>query len=238
MTIKNTLILLIISFCFAGCEEDAAAPRMISSLKVVHALTDAPPLHINYFGEEISFADNPALAFGETGRYTIPANVDRMIAFTSAEDTLSNIYQQSVNFEAGDIHSLFLTGQMENIQGLLLKDKLLTFTDSAVGVRFVNLSPDVGVISVGTGDESGDVISGLDFRNASDFMALPVTQEIGAYQFQFKDDGDHGLVSVEFNPLPTFGRKPIFKNVTFVLIGLSDDGSGSGSLSVMQIDHF
>lgn len=238
MNIKNLFFVLVITCCFVACEEDDNSPQAISSLKIVHAVTNAPPIHVNYFGENINFAGNPALVFSEDARYTLPANLDRTIVFTSVEDTLNSVYQQSVNFNVGDIHTLFLTGQGENIEGLLLKDQLLTLSDSAVGVRFINLSPNIGTISVDFGNESDPVISDLGFRESSDFIKLPATKDIGAYLFEFKDNEGNMQASANFNPLPRAGRKPIFRNITFVLLGLVEDEGGISPLGVSQIDHY
>ena len=236
--VYNIILLLTINvFCFS-CDEEELTNTTTSSLKVVHAVPDAPSVHVNYFGRDITFLNNPVLSFGTNGRYTLPAGTEREIKIINSEDTLSQILTTSVLLPAGGMGTLFLTGQSENIEALFLEDDILSITDSLVGVRFVNLSPDIGSISVGVAGEETNIINGLNYKDASAYNELIATSSTGVYSFEFKDSNENIVATTFLNPIPPFGTKPLFKNMTFALIGLADNGNGSSSVSVRTINNF
>jgi len=240
------LYLTLALFFMVACEkDDSENSRFPTSLNVFHAVNDAPSVHVDYFENEISLLTNPPLAFGSNLQLTLPSDEERVIDFISAQDTTQQLLRETVNFNQGEIHSLFLAGRGYDIEAILIQDFLRAFdTDSIMGVRFVNLSPDSGVITVNRNRETNPIGSGLDFKSASEFNELPATREAGVYTFEIRDSNGELLTSTVFDPLPLprfSGDRPqqfVFKNVTFVLVGLRDDGSGVSTLSVRRVDNF
>lgn len=232
---KITILLFITSYLTA-CDDDDNL-LLPGSVKVVHAAVDFPPVYINYVGRDITFRNNSILSYRSSRRYTIPTGIDRDIRIVNAEDTLSQLLNQTVNLGAGDIQTLFLAGQGENTEILLVEDDVLVLKDSLVGVRFINLSPDSGPVSIGVAGEDADLARDLAFKDASVFNAVGATIADGVYQFEFKDANDNVIAMTTMDPLPR-RNKPLFKNLTFALIGLVNDGQGGSTLSVIQINNF
>ena len=241
---KQNILLTIIAipFLIACGEEDNV--QFPTSLNVFHAVNEAPSVHVDYFEEEISLSGNPVLTFGANIQLVLPSDQERGINFISAQDTTRVLLQETVRFGEGEIHSLFLAGTGENIESVLIEDLPKTFTDSIMGIRFINLSPDSGPISVNVEGETNTIGSSLDYRVASDFNELPATREAGEYTFEFRDSNGELLTSTTFDPLPlprSSRDRPlqrVFKNMTFVLVGLRDDGDGVSTLSVKMVDNF
>lgn len=69
-TFESTFGFLIPCMVATACGEDEYSFLQAVSLKVVYAISDAPPVHVNYFGGDINFATNPTLGFGSDERYT------------------------------------------------------------------------------------------------------------------------------------------------------------------------
>ena len=235
-----TLVLL------AACQDDDGGNlRFPTSLNVFHGVNEAPAVHVDYFEEEIALSDNRALGFGRNLKVSLPSDIERMITFVSAEDTTTVLLRETVSFGEGEIHSLFLTGSGENIEPVIFQDFPLSFaTDSIMGIRFVNLSPDSGMVTVSREGEMVAISNDLDFKMASDFNEFSATREAGVYTFEFRDANGELLASTNFDPLPlprfSFDRpqQRVFRNITFVLVGMRDDGTGTSTLSVRMVDNF
>ena len=221
-----------------ACDEEESLPFTASSLKVFHGAVDAPPVHVNYDGRDIPFLGATTISFGSNQKFTIPSGIDQEIRIVNSEDTLSQLLSTRVSLPVGGIGTLFLIGEGENVEGLYLNDDILTFTDSLVGVRFINLSPDSSPVSVGITEGDDNLADELAYRETSGYLALPATEADGSYTFEFKDADGNVIGSITLNPLPGFGVKPLFKNQTYALVGLANDGTGASSLSVKQINNY
>ena len=239
--LKQSLSLLAVAFLFLRCEEENDFTTA-SSLKVVHAAT-APQVHVNYFGTELLFSSNPTLGYTEWERYTLPAEEPRALTFTYASDTNRQVLSEVVTLAAGEISTYYLLGDSANLTGFLLEDGFPispteTEADSIVNVRFINLSRDAGTVNVATLRFDGTIVSGLDFQQDSDFIAFSATTTDSTYVFQFKDPSDQVLASASLDPIPSRGVKPVFKSLTYALIGQADDGEGNDTLQIMPIEHY
>ena len=227
------LFFLVMAILFVACDEDNA--QFPATLNVFHGLVrDAPALHVDYFEQDFPLSNNPALEFGEADRLTLPTNTERNIFFISAEDTLTQVYQETVSFQPGEIHSLFLTGDLSSAQGVLVRDAPLALKDSLIGVRFVNLSPDSGPVSIGIAGVIDPIEVNLGYQEASSYLPLPASAAIGAYTFEFKAADGTILGTSTTDLLPDTGQIRVFKNMTFLLIGLRDNGT----LEVSRMDNF
>ena len=233
-------------FLIAGCgDDDTENLRFPTSLNVFHGANGAPAVHVDYFLDDIALSSNPPLSFGGNLQLTLPSNEERGIDFISAQDTTEQLLRETVRFAEGEIHSLFLSGADGDLEPVIIQDFPLSFAmDSIMGVRFVNLSPDSGTVTVTREGETAAIGGGLDFGSASGFNELGADREAGIYTFEFRDDGGELLASTVFDPLPP-PRFPndrrqqfVFKNMTFVLIGMRDDGTGASTLSVRQVNNF
>ena len=227
------LFFFAMTILFVACDEDNA--QFPATLNVFHGLVrDAPALHVDYFEQDFPLSNNLALEFGEADRITLPTNIERNIFFVSADDTLTRVHAETVKLQPGEIHSLFLTGELGSVQGILIRDAPLALKDSLIGVRFVNLSPDGSPVSIAIEGETDPINIGLGYREASSYQPFPATVAAGAYTFEFKATDGTILATSTLDPLPDVGQRRVFKNMTFVLIGLRDEGT----LAVSVVDNF
>ena len=112
-------------------------------------------------------------------------------------------------------------------------------TDSLIGVRFLNLSPDSNPVSVTVVGQDGEQLaSDLSYLDDSGYLELAATQDIGMYTFEFSDVDDNVLATTALEVIPGRGTKAVFQSQTFALIGRSDDGNGGNSLEVLRINHY
>ncbi|RRN77414.1 DUF4397 domain-containing protein [Pseudoxanthomonas sp. SGD-10] len=114
---------------------------------------------LNYYSE---YASAPiTLAFYKTGR-TTSADTIRTMRTTLAKDTY---------------HSLFLIGTPNAPEVMLVKDTLTAPANGRVNIRFVNLSPDAGSLTLRAREASGTqdtvLYSNYAFKKISKFTDLP-----------------------------------------------------------------
>ena len=237
-----------------SCEngDDSDFPQA-ASLTVVHGAVSAPEVHVDYFGEELEVLDfsiNPTLAFGSTGRFTIPADETRAVGITYASDTTSVVLEDEVSLRAGEITSLFLLGDSLNLRSEAIETiGLERLNDSINAIRFINLTEDVESLNIGIQDSTVTLASSLSFANPSAFVQVDATLENENYIFTFNDNEDIELATYNFQqwrviifPFPGFDpviRALTFrKNLTLALVGKLDDGEGNNTLQVVRLDHF
>ncbi|MGJ8734784.1 MAG: hypothetical protein ACSHW4_16630, partial [Cellulophaga sp.] len=146
--------------------------------------------------------------------FSIDADTERSVEIVPESDTLNTIYSELLSLKG--IHSLYLLGDSENVESLLLEDNVKQFTDSIVGIRFINLSNVSGAIDIGVAGETAHVISGLDYKSYTDYIEFPAKAVDGSYAFEFKDASGNVLKSVTFNPLDE-ENVSVKKNLTLAL---------------------
>lgn len=246
MKSQNTLImLLLLSGFFLACEDEPIEINQTASLKVVHAIADAPELYVNTFNENVMFSNLLTLPFGQFERYTFLAEEERDLTFVYEGDTTRQVFLEQVNLRAGQISTLFLIGDSANISTTLVEDVgLKTLKDSLNAIRFINLAEGVNSLKIGLADSSITIAQGLAFDNSTDFIEFDATLENIAYNFTFKNEADSVLTTFRYEqffvfPFPGFDPfvTSLYDNVTLALVGKSDDGIGNSTLQVIKIDH-
>ena len=233
----NIVLLTVLTGFIIACEEDNSLPTVGTSLKIVHAATGTPSVLVNYFNHNIAYADIASLEFSESMRVTLPPNATREVIIVPTEDTLTQVLNREVNLQSGGIFTMFLLTEGQELEGLLIEDVLLNSKDSLVGVRFANFSSDIGLVTVNISGETENLVNGLAFRDVSNLSSLSATSEEGSYQFEFKDEEGNIVGIAKLNPFS--GRpRPIYKSLTYAIIGQSYDGVGNSTLEVIRIDSF
>ena len=229
-----------------SCSEEERTFPTAASLKVVHAASGAPAVHINYFGpelENLNFSKNRELDFGASQRFTIRANQPRNLKFTYESDTTREVYNEDLVLEPGEILTYFLLGDSANLTSSIIVDEgHQVFSDSSNAVRFLNMAEGVDQLNVGILESSVQLSSGLAFSQASEFILVDATLQNPNYVFTFKSQEDSTLATFNFSQYLVSGSlvftRSYQRNATFALIGKSDDGEGNSTLQVVQINNF
>lgn len=239
-------MLCLICFMHVACEDENGNFPRAASLKIVHAIPNAPKVHVDYFGmENLNFSVNPTLGFRLNERYTLPAGVMRDIRFTYEVDTSNVVFQQQMVLEEGQISTLFLLGDSANIFSTVINDiGMRTLRDSVNAIRFGNMVEDIGAINVGLEDSSILRASDLAFSNTSEFIEFDATLENPSYTFVFRNEIDSVLAEYKLNQnskLVFPGFPPIVsiatlqKNLSLVLIE-SVNVDGNTIYQVVRVD--
>jgi hypothetical protein len=160
-----------------------------------------------------------------------------------------------LNFKAGSLYSLFITGEdTTNPDFLFVQDTLTVIRDSSVGIRFVNLSTASNPISINLeGNANGSEVGNLPYKGITSFKPyinnsttidyLFVVRDAATgdslTQFDFLASGSsnngYGLTDPSNNQ--NNGTLLTFRHVTIAVYG-SENISSSNPLSTMLIDNY
>ena len=233
LVVNLTYLCLVIGLL--SCGDDDNHPIPTAAIKIINATVEAGLIMPKNFDFNISNRAGTAIPFGGSERFTLPANTPTDLLLVKADDTLTTVLNETVNFEEGTIYSFFAAGRFPNVESVLIRDEFINYQDSTFGVRFVNMSPDSEALSVRISDTMANVVTDLGYKGASTFSPLPATGQGGTYTFEFVNENDEVLAATSFDPI---SERAVFQNVTLALVGLADDGTGGNSLFVTTIDHF
>jgi len=221
--LRQFTICFLAAFILESCEK-AAAPIPSVSLNVINTSPGVPNAKVStpatgYYSQIIG------VNAGSNFVFTLPVG-SPSITITDGLDSVKPLYTNKI---AGDIYSLYVTGQGGN-DIILNKESIPAHVDSSVGIRFANLSPGSDPISINIKDRAnGSEVSSLVYKGISDFKdytaVIPFSSS--GYAFEFRD-------AATGDSLTTYntGVLPVFKNLTVILYG------DPGSQRTMRVNNY
>jgi len=269
-TSTYALILLMALACSfgTGCSKvNSGTPTYsVASLNVVNVLPNSNPLILvqgsisSAIGEfsgitPLSYASTAVLTpkTGSETLYAIQSNIDTATVGSKGPDFM---FAGELNFEAGGLYSLFITGADTTAPDtLFLQDILPSITDSSVDIRFVNLSTGSNPISINLeGSSNGSEVASLAYKGITGFKEYSNNSTTVDYLFVVRDaaSGDsltqfdflasgsynngNGLTDPSNNPNNN-GTLLTFRHVTIAVYG-SESANTNNPLNTMLIDNY
>jgi hypothetical protein len=239
----------------AGCSKTNVGVPTYSaaSLNVVNALPTSAPLLLvpGAISSAVGkFSGIGALSYAGTAVLTPESGAETLIALQKNADTSSvteqggnYMFNSELNFAAGHLYSLFITGvDTTSPDYLFVQDTITMQTDSTAGIRFVNLSASSNSVSVDIqGQPNGSVIPSLAYKGITGFLSFPATSMISSYVFEFRDMASGNLLAsytlsgVNINSTTT-ANTVLFRNLTIALIG--QPAGGKVLQSCIRVNSF
>lgn len=145
------------------------------------------------------------------------------------------LFSITLNLPAGNINSLFLAGTTDKTDTLFVKDAPIHFqaADSSMGIRFVNLSPGSGPVSVNmSGVANGSEVASLPYKAITGFKKYPANFSVKSYVFEIRDVASGKLLSsctingINDPGTTYYGNAWRNRNFTIVFDGLADPSAG------------
>lgn len=209
-----------------SCNKDNPAPPASASLTVVNAIVGSAALYTNFSGKQQLQYYKTAQQIAANGFLEFGGYVgDVPLSLSQITDTLHTVYSSTLTIEPNSIHSLFLTGTLAAPDSYFTTDNVQAVTDSAVNIRFVNISTGINPVNIDISTAaSTPVVSGLAYKSASDFQHFVAKKGIpasGSYIFEFRDAATNKLLT-SYSLLSTaIIPAKLFKSITLVLKGTS-----------------
>lgn len=228
INILSLLITISLFMCF--CKKNKIENNPTASLNIVNVVTG---------GQTIKMGSNATLVSNNTHyRFGwVPGNLD--IYIFPINDSLTPYYSsdKGAQISNGDMYTLFLGGQLPQVESMLLKETFTNYEDSVFGIRFINLSPNSPNVNVtlSTSDTVNEFLN-IGYKQISEFKKFSALASNTSYTLQVRDAGTKLVItSITLNgPSLTTGI-PRFKNITLVLRGLVNGNPGAG---ITRVNHY
>ena len=219
-----SLLLLAAAACtLNSCAKDDNTVTPISGLSVVNASPTLATYNVYLNSAKVNTA---ALPFTGTVNYFQITPGANSVMFTTAS-SIESVLTTSINLEADKAYSLYLVDKQENLDALLVPDDLsLTPTDKAV-VRFINLSPDAGTLTLN--QTGGTSLSAEQAYKGSSAFA---TAEAKTYSLEIQDKATGLILAKQEDVTLTAGR-----TYTIIAAGMVAPSTNEQALRIQALTN-
>lgn len=156
----------------------------------------------------------------------------RQILLYPAIDSINGYYKQTRQFEDSGIYSLYLGGKPEAIDTVFMKENFPVYSDSAFGLRFVNMCLNSNPVNVVLSASPGvNEFSGIAYKGIAGFKKYQGLSSNINYVFRIRDAVTDALIASY--TLAT----PRFNNVTLVLKG-QIGGTGTSAPGIVRVNNY
>jgi len=221
-------------FSALSCKKDkiVASP---AAIMLINGMSDGTAV-IPKFGPDTStkyFSSMVRVNSRKYARFTSVAGVTPALV-APASDTNSRILSGNLNFVAGGIYSLFISGDVLHPDTMFIKENNLPyFTDSATAFRFVNLAGGGKSLTINLLNDSGNAqFPPLGYKQASDFKKYPDFYNTDTYTFEVRDQASGTLLTTYTEYYVPY---LYFMYTTLVISGSTDAG---GYVNVFPVYTF
>jgi hypothetical protein len=223
-----------------ACHKSSTVVISPGSLNIINAIpTSQPVIPVLGTTQPVQyFASAQTVSYGNAQIYS-PLNGPNILYIVQSTDTTEitpkfEMFSGTLTLTAGGIYSFFLTGDTSAVDTFFVQDHIPVYPDSSAGVRFVNLSPGSGPMSINL---QGNPItqtefSNLGYKQISAFKAYSASSGApGNYTFVVHDQasGDSVVYSWSYS---------LYKNNTIVIAGSENPSSNDYPINAFQFNNF
>ncbi len=248
---KAVVTLITATALLSSCEKSTDGLRPLSSFTVINATTDVTSAKAYASEKNIYWKNLPATdaaaqyRSAHLGAFASNNNVRAV----SATDTTISLFSsvKAEEFKLAAFNTLFLCGNAgASYDGIFIqKDNIVNHTDSVLGMRFINLSPNSSPVNI-TLSTSPTVneATGLAYKQITDFKTYPALQSTSSMIFQLRDAGGTWLASYTLPVTPASPYTNVgipwarFKNITLMVKGLQGTTSGTNAFGIFPVAHY
>jgi hypothetical protein len=239
------LIVLVIPACSKENTPEGAA-----SLSIVNAVLGSSMLATNFSSNgPVPYISSKKVYYKNFSQFNAYSGTQRVRLY-NYPDTLPRdqpVFDVDLRLPDGSIHTLFLSGTRSAPDTLLVDETIPYFpaNDSAMAIRFINLSPGAEPISVNIkGQANGSEASALAYKQVTSFETYAANASLTEYVFEFRNavsgdllasyttTGSNATGTSPYNP-----NKWRYRSFTLVLAG-KPGGAGSEAQTVFIVNHY
>jgi hypothetical protein len=220
--ICKALVIYLIIITTPSCKKDNITSIPLASLTVTNAIVNGKSIRI---GNIVTSVANNGFS-----QLTLKEGEQDLYVWPVGDSTNPYFTRPKFYVEDRAVYSLFLTGQLSTITGIVVQDNIPFHTDSTCGIRFINLSPNSPPLNI-TLSTTPTIkeVSGLTYLQYTDFKLYPAKAANVSYGIQIRKASDNViLLTYSLTPMPRF------TNVTLVIKGLVNT---SPALSIIKVNN-
>jgi hypothetical protein len=247
---KYFIALLIGALFLQACKKTGLEVPSSSSLLVVNAAIGITSARVVATAQPFIWArtgSSNTIAFARSFQIGTLSGINNIIA-VSAADTNTVLYNstKAETLEAGTFNTFFLCGNTGAYEGIVINNENIpNYTDSVLGIRFINLSPNSSPVNITLSTTASvNEVTGLAYKQITNFKTYPALSSTGNMIFQIRNDGGILLATytLPVTPVSPFTTAGIpwarFKNLTLVIQGLQGTTTGSNALGMFPVPHY
>ncbi|WP_410222041.1 DUF4397 domain-containing protein [Pedobacter sp.] len=145
-------------------------PVQISGLSLINAVPSSTNLDV-YVDNLKATNFSIDFSFGTKIDYLNAYSGKRKLDLTK-QGVQTSLASTTITLDPQIAYSLFAVNKIETPEFLLLKDDLTAPQSGKAKVRFVNLSPDLGIASIAINGSNTNLFSNMSFKQASDYTEI------------------------------------------------------------------
>jgi hypothetical protein len=227
------MLSVLITTLITACEKNDSDIPQLTSVNVVHAVVNASAVKVNTTGSAITYISyTDSIKFGASKLYSLVAGSATPLSIVATADTTKPLFNTHLSISAGEMYSLFLAGQYPAADTVWVKEELNNYTDSLIGIRFINLSPNSGPVKINIkGNTTQNETADLSYKQISTFKQYAAKSVNPNYQFEVRDAVTSTLLT-SFTLAYTR-----FHNHTLVIKGLTGV-TGTNAIGVFSVSPY
>lgn len=154
----------VLGISLTGCFDNDSEPSPLSFIALYNGspnTEDGVDLYLD--GNKVNSA---AMDFGTYYSYSALTPGERTFSFTEFSET-GELAEFTGTFEENRTYSLFLAGELEDAEIIVLTDTANSPASNKAYLRIINLSPDAGSVDLFANEDP--VTTGIEFKEATEF---------------------------------------------------------------------
>lgn len=219
---------------FTSCEKNDAGIPQLTSVNIINAVVNTTAIKVNPFGSAITYNSyTDSVKFGAFKLYSLHAGTETPLTIVATTDTTKPLFTASLSINAGEYYALFLSGQYPQADTVWARDNFSNYTDSLIGIRFINLSPNSNAVKINIkGNTTQNEVNSLGYKQLTDFKQYSAKIANPNYQFEVRDVATSALLA---SFTLSYTR---FHNHTLVIKGLAGVTTGANAFSVFSVNPY
>lgn len=190
---KHTIQLttwLLAGMMIVSCKKGKIESKPAAAINVVASVISGGNVKLN------TNARDSAKAYNAKAFVVVPGTTILLYPTTGST---TPYFDSNPDTENGGIYSIFLTGQSPTFESIFVKETALDrYTDSSLGIRVINLSPNSVPMHITlASDVNTNIFSGIAYKQLTEFVKLPLKTTIptGSVTFQVRSSVDNSILT-------------------------------------------
>lgn len=219
------LFTLIAGILAISCEKEKTLTP-VASLAIINAAQGSGDLAINFTTSPLPFyKHNHLFPFGSSYLYSRPSG-EQTITMVSSGDTTKPYLVKDLSLESGKMYSMYLLGNGADNMIFQQETAIPSVTEGKAGYRLVNLSQDIGPVSIHVAGNPESLFSGVNYKQFTGFQEIATDPNIGMHDLEVRNEA--GTVVATFTWYYTINKPQT------IVVG----GSAANGLLVFQVNNY